>query len=78
MKNTYIRIKKRDSNSVFHNVSYEYKNIFNINKLPKKIYALITKKKYYNKTRTFHYKRIYKHLYEKEYINIYIVKKAKK
>ena len=47
----------------FDNMLHKYKNDFNINKLQKMTYNLITKRKYYNKLGTCHYKRIYKHLY---------------
>ena len=41
---------------------YKYKNTFNINKLPKEHTILITKRKQYDKQKTFHYNKIYKHL----------------
>ena len=65
MKNTFIKIRKSNFKSVFFFTIYriiKYKNVFNINKLPKRTYNLITKRKYCNKPKTFHYKRIYKHL----------------
>ena len=40
-----MRIRKNDSNSVFDNMLYKYKNTFNINKLPKRHTILITKRK---------------------------------
>ena len=61
-KNTFIRIWKSDSNSIFDNVSHKYKNIFNNNELLKKIFI---KKIIINQ-------EIY---YKKNYINIYIIKK---
>ena len=54
MKNTSMRIWKSNSNNVLDNMSHEYKNAFNINKLLKRTYNLSTKKKYYNKLGTFH------------------------
>ena len=33
-----MRIEKNDSNNVFDNILYKYKNTFNINKLPKMTY----------------------------------------
>ena len=45
MKNIFMRIKKSDSNSVFDNMLYKYKNTFNINKLLKRIYNFNYKKK---------------------------------
>ena len=67
VKNVFIRISKNDSNSIFDNISYKYKNVFNNNKLLKKTF--ITKIKYYYKQKTF---------ITKKYINIYIIKKQKK
>ena len=61
-KNTFIRIWKNDSNSIFDNVSHKFKNIFNNNELLKRIFI----KKNYNKSRN---------LLQKNYINIYIIKK---
>ena len=40
-----MRIRKNDSNSVFDNMLYKYKNTFNINKLPKRTYNFNYKKK---------------------------------
>ena len=45
VKNTFMRIRKNDSNSVFDNMLYKYKNTFNINKLLKRIYNFNYKKK---------------------------------
>ena len=45
MKNSYIRIRKNNSNNVFDNMLYKYKNTFNINKLPKMTYNFNYKKK---------------------------------
>ena len=63
MKNTFMRIRKNNSNSDFDNMLYKYKNTFNINKLLKITY-------------NFNYKKnsmINKKNFSKEYI--YIVKK---
>ena len=32
MKNTFIKTQKNDSNNIFYNILYKYKNIFNNNK----------------------------------------------
>ena len=32
MKNTFIKIQKKDSNNIFDNILYKYKNTFNNNK----------------------------------------------
>ena len=32
MKNTFIKIQKNDSNNIFDNILYKYKNTFNNNK----------------------------------------------
>ena len=40
-----MRIRKNDSNNVFYNMLYKYKNTFKINKLPKMIYNFSYKKK---------------------------------
>ena len=45
VKSTFMRIRKNDSNSVFDNMLYKYKNTFNINKLLKMIYNFNYKKK---------------------------------
>ena len=45
VKNTFMRIKKNDSNSIFDNMLYKYKNTFNINKIPKRTYNFNYKKK---------------------------------
>ena len=45
MKNSFMRIGKNNSNNVFDNMLYKYKNTFNINKLPKMIYNFSYKKK---------------------------------
>ena len=62
-----MRIRKKDSNNVFDNMLYKYKNTFNINKLPKMTY-------------NFNYKKnsmINKKNFSKEYIYI-LLKKTKK
>ena len=71
MKNTFMRIRKNNSNSNFDNMLYKYKNTFNINKLLKITYnfnykknSMINKKlfiiiKYIN----IYLTRIYTHLY---------------
>ena len=67
MKNSYIRIRKNNSNNVFDNMLYKYKNTFNINKLLKITY-------------NFNYKKnsmINKKNFSKEYIYI-LLKKTKK
>ena len=40
-----MRTGKNDSNNVFDNMLYKYKNTFNINKLPEMIYNFSYKKK---------------------------------
>ena len=63
VKNTFMKTWKCESNSVYDNFSYKYKNVFNINKLLKRTF--IAKGKYYNKFKTFIKIKIYiyKHLY---------------
>ena len=63
VKNTFMKIWKSESNSVYDNIPYKYKNIFNINKWLKRTF--IAKGKYYNKFKTFIKIKIYiyKHLY---------------
>ena len=62
-----MKFWKSESNSVYDNFPYEYKNVFNINKLLKS--AFIAKRKYYNKLKTF----IKIHTYIYIYIYIYIL-----
>ena len=63
-----MRIQNSDPTNIFDNISHKYKNDYNNNnKLLTKTF--ITKRKYYNKPKTF---------ITKKYINIYIVKKTKK
>ena len=45
MKDTFMRIRKNDSNSVFDNMLYKYENTFNSKKLPKRTYNFNYKKK---------------------------------
>ena len=67
-----MRIKKSDSNSVFDNMLDMYKNVFNIDKLPKMTFNFNYQKKQYDKLKNFFFttkyiniflKRIHKHLY---------------
>ena len=63
MKNYLMRLWKNDFNNVFDNMLHKYKNILIFINYKKRTYNLITKSKYYNKSKTFHCKRMYKHLY---------------
>ena len=78
VKNTFMKIWKSESNSVYDNIPYKYKNIFNINKWLKRTF--ITKRKYYNKLNFFIKIHTYVHtyIYVYIYINIYIIKKNHK
>ena len=51
-----MRIQKSDSTNIFYNISHKYKNDYNNNKILKNTF--ITKRKYYNKPKTFITKNI--------------------
>ena len=59
-----MKIWKSESNSVYDNILYKYKNVFNINKWLKMTF--IAKRKYYNKLKTFVKIHIYIYIYIKK------------